>query len=256
MGGLILLAIPLIVIPFVLTIVRFVNFFRNTEVVESTDESLLDAEEVPHLKARQKEKKFTYPEILFMGISPILGIIFVFVFKDDIKPFDINHTLSLGVFVVLAYAAYWVSKIAKQRVNNTVFLLLPMGMMIGILIYLAIFIHFISPITLMGGALLPVFGFALYAPLPAILFNIKELVRHKQFYRQKFAIEDAYRSTLFFQTLGTSPSINNATYYIATLLVIAAIQGLLVLVGQDMLSMMHVFTGGEGFLFSENDWNF
>ena len=238
-------SIPLIIIPFVMAIIRFYRFFRDLKIIDL--DGILDSTEM-EVAVYKKKRKYDYPEILFMGISPLLGIIFIFIFRKDIHPFAPEHTLSLGVLVVIAYASYWLLRTRKETLPLSVHLWLPVGMMIGILLYFVLFLHLLSPMILLGAAVFPFFAFPLFAPIPALLYNIKALHLQRTWLLENEMID----STVFLGiTFKRTPWYRNGVYYLLVIGVIIVLQVSLLPFGQEVDSLIKVFTEGEEFFFSK-----
>ncbi len=240
-----ILAIPLIAMPFCLAILRFVGFYQQVKQYEDSQEFVLDSLIHSRGESLSFRRGFDFPEFLFMGVSPIIGLFFIKSFSGMISPFDVNAAPTLAVYCVFAWSAYWISRLGKANIPAKLLNILPFGIYIGLLLYPFLAIHFISEITLYG-MLLPFFSFPLFAPLPAWLYTLRELMELRNFKAEK-AMESL-------ATLGNSSRkiLNDSTkHYLGFGAFILLIQVVLVLFGQEWTSIIDVFTGGEDFFFSQ-----
>ncbi|MEM7103285.1 MAG: DUF6688 family protein [Bacteroidota bacterium] len=244
----------LILVPFVLCIWRFARFATGLRQARNLSDV---ADFYPIGKKRQllnHRIRVDFPEFLFMGVAPVLGSMFIYYFRHDIHPFAIDHTPTLLAFISVAYVSYWVSRLAKRRISPLLYAILPLGMLIGCLLYGAMFFHFISGMTILGAVVFPYYAFALYAPIPALLYNVRELILHNRYYMDKMHGDSWYhpvRQSGIFKFLSKGAWAFRPTYYLLLLPTIFTLQALMLQFGQEPMSIIHVFTEGKDFLFSE-----
>ncbi len=256
-----ILSIFIILIPFVKSISRFNQFFSNTEdaisltTPDSMYQSILDVNDSYEVNAAEKElDTWEFPELLFMGIAPPLGVFLIYYFYKDIQPFHIDYAPALGVYIFIGYVSYWLSRYCKKHVSISFAAILPYGIAIGILLYCILFIHFISGLTLLGGAVFPFFGFPLFAPLPALLYSTRELKLltthlHQQTDKSEYSSEQQSSNLSFAKNLLWQNNIENWGFLIVLIFIIQAV---LYLFGFPFESIWLALREGEGFLFSLN----
>ncbi len=250
----IIFAIILIVYPFIKS---FSEFFedpirQNKVAVNPMSNEALEVLDYPEQGRINIPEKSTpsYPEILMMGIAPIAGIFLVYYFERDLVPFDLNHFPSLIAYIVFSYVCYWISRFGSSPSSGRMMVIVQHGLAIGILLYLFLFIHYISPLILLGGLVLPYVAFPLFAPLPALLYSWRQMERNNK------------KITERINNGNTDINLNNAYWnfrpqnILILLVLIFVIQGGLMVFGQGPFSPVAAFLGGEGFLLGENSWLF
>ena len=253
-----LLMFPLIIIPFCLSIIRYVNYAQwlkgNEPGYNSINDytTILDKPTRLELSYEKWKYKWEFPEILFMGIAPILGSFFIYNFQNDIKPFALDYSPTLITYIVLAYVSYWLSRLFKEKLPAVVNMILPYGMLIGLGLYAVLFVHFISVMTIYGGVLLPFLAFPLFAPLPALLYNLRQIKQHNLFnLKQTISLWEQYSESApekdLFRKLWWHEGFPNPVFVIGF---ITAIQIVLYQIGQPFDSLIKVFTESSDFLLS------
>jgi len=260
-----ILAIFIILIPFIKSIYQFNRFFRNTEdtlslkTAEGMYQSILDTNDTYEVKTKKHQvASWEFPEILFMGLAPPCGVFMIYYFYRDIQPFHIDYAPVLGIYIFAGYISYWLSRYGKKNISISLAASLPYGIVIGIILYCILFIHFISQLTLLGGAILPFFGFPLFAPLPALLYSIRELKiltthLHEQFDQSEDSIEQQSGNISFARNLLWQNSFQNWGLLI---ILIFIIQAVLFLFGFPFESIWLALRESGGFLFSLNNGPF
>ena len=247
-----LLSIPLIIIPFVKAIKRNIAYWKQeSNQLVALDIAAFDFILDAPLEEQQTSREnriisWDFPEVWFLGIAPIMGIWLVVAFYGDIKPFGMKYTTSLFVFILIPYFSYWLSRHAKKQLPIFVNILLNYGMLIGCFLYLALFIHYLAPITLMAGGIFPFLAFPLFAPLPAFLYNIREM-KEQNIYVQS-QIKNKYSWTSWMQLAPKNIFFNSIIF----LAIIIGLIAVLNLCGQGPADLMLAFINGRDFLFSTN----
>jgi len=246
--GNILCYIFLIIRPLYIAMKSLSPFFKGfSGVSKSTSpDSILDCiegnKEVPSFS-----KKYSYPEILFNGISPVLGVFFVYYFNSELKPFDLAHYPSLLAFSFIPFIAYWISRNKTHQFSIKNLAVIEAGLSFGIVLYLAYGIHFCSEMTPIGVFFLPMFGFALIAPVPATVYLLRQLIIVKS------QITEQVNSTLSVPNNAKPPfniSPQTKGYLLFCLGVALLLCSLVFLGGQNWDSLIKAFTGGTNFMFS------
>ncbi len=245
----------LIIFPLVQTIrdlSRFITFRRNgklaykTTNAELTDDQILDEMDLERPAISEWPNTYPFAEILFMGVAPLAGIGLVFAFSGQIDPFSLPFFPAVIPFIALPYLAYWLSRIAKKNLPFAALEFLPVLMRLGIIFYLIMGAHFlISYMTLMGLLFLPYLGFALIAPIPAVVYIWIETHRNAR-YIQALARIDADTSGGS-QNYKTIP-LGIQLLWIGVIVIVA--HGIFHFSGLGLDALYQAFVGGEGFLFS------
>lgn len=245
--------IPLLLIaPFFLSIWRFAKWIRlyPENNFYHYPEGVLD---FAFYENKADPAKLDYPEILFMMFAPIAGCIYLPVFKNDIHPFALEHSTSLVAFILISFLSYWLSRFFKNQVSPLIYALLPAGMIIGCVLYLIMAVHFISSMTILGGMIFPYFAIPLFAPIPALLYNIRELIYHNDLFPQKMLAAEWYHplsKSKFFRLLAMAPWASRPGYYLATAGFAVFIAISMTFFGQDPFSIIKAFTESRDFLLS------
>ena len=245
-----LLIIPIIIIPFVIAIRRNISYWKqqNGVSIGRTEVVLEDVLDTPvqenQIRPVSKLKSWEFPELWFMGIAPLVGMGLVGAFHREIKPFALEYVSSLFLFIMIPYLSYWISRYGKERLSILMNIALSYGMLIGLGLYLALFLHFIAPITILAGAIFSFLAFPLFAPLPALLYNVREI--QEQQYHLQIQIQSNYSWYARLQLSWRNLVIN----LIVVIIIIVGLIFLLSLFGQDIFSIIDVFLEGKGFLFS------
>ncbi len=253
----ILIGLLLFLAPMVLGIIRCTKYIFGGPVnVSHQDayslqyESILDVAE-SHVVVKDKVKKWDYAEIVCLGIAPVMGIIVSYIFSDMRIPFDPFYAISAVTFIAIGYTSYWASRSFRRQLPLTINLLLPYGILIGVICYLFLFIHFISLLTVMAMAFVSLLAFPLLAPLPAAFYAIRQFKIQRQFIKEQTNRDD----TLPFWVRGLNWNFNvmNFIYLIGIILLI---QTGLFFIGQPIDGFWMAFRGSDGFLFSINGFDF
>ena len=239
----------LIVIPLIASIVLFFRRRPRAEISWSTlDRSFIDT-----ATSKRWLGPIEVPELLFLLAAPIIGGIFIYVFQRDIEPFAVEHAPSLLLFYLPAMGAYWWARFRRAELKAQERAIIPYFLLVGMGIYALLFLHFISPSTLLGGIIFPYFGFPLYAPLPAFLYTYRLWVD----LQPKAEEDDPYVASEISNDSEWSPyfwrgSMLNWMVLVACLLALYLGQ---LLLGQSLYSIVAAFTEGQDFLFSaKSEW--
>ncbi|OJJ15051.1 hypothetical protein BKI52_39995 [marine bacterium AO1-C] len=192
-------------------------------------------------------------EILFLLMAPILGFIRYQEFQTTGEVvFSPAHLPTLIALAALGGMSFWVSRFFKYNAPPWLTILLPLGLIQGILINLILVIHFGKYMLL--GAVFPLLGFELIAPLFNVIFISRELYHQHLALRQHVKNEPIYSTNylvlgLFFlmdTRFFTKLRICMVLFVPAFLFQIT----LLVLCGQSPDAIVQVFTDTKGFTFS------
>ncbi len=224
------------------------SFFKGYSMMPRTNSptDILDCLERGK-DAPSYSKGKSYPEILYNGICPVLGSIFIYVFQKEITPFSIDHSLTLLAFSAIPFIAYWTMKFGGQALSIKNLGIVECSLVFGSILYLGYGLHFCSEMTLMGIAMLPIFGFALLAPFPAMFYLLRELVVVKSLINEKtdrFLVPASILKSTFRMSERTKG-------YVTFVVGCAVLLSTLVLVGgQDWDSLIRAFRGGSAFFFS------
>ncbi|MFK8101786.1 MAG: DUF6688 family protein [Saprospiraceae bacterium] len=246
-------SIPLIIIPFVKAIRRNINFWKIDAAISTPTAQLDfgdDILDVPLTTTATLKQHIPYlinrdfAELLFMGISPILGIFLVGAFKSEILPFEIKQQLTLVVFILVPYLTYWLSRYYKANFSPLANVFFSYGMLLGLLLYTALFLHFLAPIVLLAGVVFSFLAFPLFAPLPAFLYSLREL-RLQQLHLATYT-KDA-NPWWSFLILSWRNSIINLIFM---LLLITIIIYVLSFWGQPFYAILSAFLNSKEFFFS------
>ncbi|MEM6726074.1 MAG: hypothetical protein AAF598_18675, partial [Bacteroidota bacterium] len=110
------------------------------------------------------------------------------------------------------------------------------------------------PLSGLGVAVFPYFGFALLAPIPAMLYLIRELKRHSLFFPIKMdgAWYHPAAHTSYFQFLSVRNWINRPSYYLVAAILIIGLYALLALWHQNPWFLIDTFRESQDFLFSNH----
>ncbi|MEM6724106.1 MAG: hypothetical protein AAF598_08710 [Bacteroidota bacterium] len=240
----------LILWPLLDSLLGFLKFYSN----RTTDEELEDFDAMGYSDIDLIREKIRWSEILMIGLGPIVGILLTYTFKTEIKPFDLTYFPSLCVLILLPWVSYWLSRVGKTWISPLLYAALPIGMLIGITIYFGLGLHFVSPLSALGVAVFPFFGFALLAPIPAMLFIIRELKRHSLFFHIKM---DGHwyhpmAHTSYFQFLAARNWIRRPAFYLVTLVVFIGLYAFLAVLNGNALFLLEVVQNSQEFLFSNH----
>ncbi|MEO1437830.1 MAG: hypothetical protein AAFV80_19980 [Bacteroidota bacterium] len=240
----------LILWPLADTLLGFLKFFSRRVEQEHLD----SLEELGHTDMDLIREKIRWSEILMMGLGPVVGILLTYIFRTEIKPFDLSYFPSLSLFILVPWLSYWLSRIGKTWISPLLYAALPIGILIGIPIYFGLGLHFVSPLSGLGVAWFPFFGFALLAPIPAMLFLIRELKRHSLFFHVKM---DGHwyhpmAHTSYFQFLAVRNWIRRPAYYLVALVVFVGLYALLAVLNQNPYFLIEAFQNSQEFLFSNH----
>lgn len=224
----------------------FMGYSKRSKI--SSPDSVLDCLE-GNIEIQHYKKGWSYPEFLFNGVSPVLGSIFIYMFNREIKPFDLNHSPTLLAFSILPFVAYWLMRIGNgQLLSIKKLAILESSLVFGIILYFAYGLHFCSEMGLAGVCFLPVFGFALIAPFPAMVYLMRELIVIKSTIRTKTDNALATPSILK-PGFRISDRVKGYLFFAAIIFVLKVT--LIAIGGQEWDSLIQAFTGGRDFLFSK-----
>ncbi len=192
-------------------------------------------------------------EILFLLVAPILGFIRYQAFHTTAEVvFSPTHLPTLIALATLGGLSFWVSRLFKYNTPPWLTILLPLGLIQGILLNLLLIIHFGKYIGL--GAAFPLLGFELVAPLFNVVFIGRELYHQHLVMRQHIKQEPIYTTNylvlgLFF--LMDTSFFSKLRICLALFIPVFLFQVmLLVLCGQTPDAIVQVFTDTKGFTFS------
>lgn len=254
-----LIALVAFGIPMVYGMIRCIKYlFGQPSQVTIADaytqqyDSVLDVSET-HAFVKPNIKKYNYAEIISMGVSPLMGIIVSFFFMEMNIPFDPLHAISAITFIAIGYISYWASRGFKKDLPLSINLLLPYGILIGILCYIFLFLHFLSITTLLAVALASIIAFPLLAPLPATFFAFRQFQIQQAYVKE--AIKRQEDSENYIDKWTAFLAWNNSTNPFALIACILIILGALFLIGQPLDGFWQAFRGSHGFLFSIKDLN-
>lgn len=192
-------------------------------------------------------------EYLFLLVAPIAGFIRYQSFETTGEVvFSKTHLPTLLFMAAIGGLSFWVSKFFKRETPPWLNIVLPLGLMQGILLNIALTIHFGKYIVL--GAVFPAYGFELVAPLINILFLTRELYHNHLVFQYRFKTEPiASRNYI---VLGLYILMDKSFAYKLRLFMLLLIPGLiyqimlLMLAGQSPDAIIQVFTNTKGFTFS------
>ena len=246
-----------ILIPFFKSVIRLSRYLNQEHIAINSFQSinsqvLDDLDKDSKSSDMPKVPSWEYPEILFVGIAPIYGIFLTYAFYRDIKPFHIDYAPSLILYILVVYSSYWMSRYYKDKLPVSIVALLPYGIILSFLFYPILIIHFLSPMTLLGGVIFPYLAFPLFAPLPALLYAIREFSILNYFIEKKI------------EELQEKPEPNFTTYAFASqyrwkadfqsvlifVCLVLMTQLSLYAFGQPLNSLWLVFRESQGFIFS------
>lgn len=194
-------------------------------------------------------KSILAAEILFTVIAPAVGFVRYQEFPPEF-PFAEKHLFTLIFLVVVSINSYWASRLYKSHQAPLVAALIPLGIFQGILINLALLIHF-NFYVLMGVAF-PVFGFELVAPLINIFLFVRELYFGHLYFRQNLEPSSFSNPNFLIRFLLTfNLRRKSLTYFILWMPFFVVQQSILVLLGQKPDAAVRVFVESCGFTFSD-----
>jgi len=246
-----LIGVPLLIVVLIKSVRSNLSYFKK----ETIPLTMIIQEDLPDTMSAKKRNELrvfavTFPEFLFMGIAPFVGILSLYLFQEEIHPFSNKYIITLSTYVAITYLSYWISRNYKNkiRLENTVFL--SHGMVLGIGVYSLLALHFCSPVTLFGGLVLPFLAFPLFAPLPAILYTCRE-IKELNIYQEQELLYSEFKNDLTINKFIWRNSNNNI---ITILLLILLIQSFLSLFGQPIDSLWRCIRESKEFLFSINSF--
>jgi|GEM_PF-3846017 len=238
----------LIIRPLYVAVKGLISFFTKYSIrsKSTSPDTILDCVE-GNKDVSAYSSTISFPELLYNGIAPILGVFFVYYFHKEIKPFDLGHYPTLLAFSFIPFIAYWVMRKMGDGLSVKSLAVIEPSLIFGVVLYLIYGLHFCSQMTLLGLMIFPFLAFALIAPIPAMGFLLRELSVVRSLINQKTdhtlsapsALKPAFR--LREQTKGY------AIFGVGFALLLIS---LVLLGGQDWDSLIKVFRGGQEFLFS------
>ena len=200
--------------------------------------------------------KRDYPELVLMGVAPLVGIALVYLFKAEIHPFDLKYAITIGILILMAYFPYWTIRLFRDRISLTVNAMLFHGLVLGQILYILLAIHFISPMTVLGVVIFPYLGFTLLAPALAIFWNWWLLRQHQEYMEAQLEVVPATEDPDYVRAQKIAwLDWGNHLNWMRLLGVLIVVQVLLFAFGQPIDAVWEAFRGGEDFLFSRGfDW--
>lgn len=163
-------------------------------------------------------------------------------------PFGEAHLPSLFFIIVVALNAYWASQLFKHQQAPLVAVLIPLGLMQGLLLNIALLGHFGSYVIL--GFMYPMMGFELVAPLfNAILFARALYANHCHF-QEKLDLE-AFQRTIWYPLARWCFPTRSFVYFVLVWPFAYLQQALLTLFGQRADGVLRAFVESCGFTFSD-----
>lgn len=237
-----------LVIPVFRSLFDFVRFFTNDVADEAVD--ILDDYSLPSMD--RIREKVTWSEGLYMGLGPVLGVLFSYVFQSELEPFSLSLMPSIAVLILIPWSCYWLSRLGKTWISPLLYAVLPIGMLIGVPVYFIIGLHFISPVSAMGAMVFPYLGFALIAPIPAMLYVIRELKRHSLFFDVKMdkLWYHPMGHTSYYHFLSARNWINRPVFYLIAGVSFLGLYAMLSLINQDWFFFITALQDSSDFLFS------
>lgn len=193
-------------------------------------------------------------EYIFLLGAPVMGFWRYQAFETTGEVvFSKAHLPTLMALAAVGGLSFWVSRWGKQHTPPWVNVLLPLGLLQGILLNLLLAIHFGRYMVL--GAVFPSYGFELIAPLVNLLLLSRELYNNHLVFLQRFRNEPiASRNYLI---LSLYIFMDNSFAYklrLFGMLLLPAlavqITLLMLLAGQSPDAIVQVFTQTKGFTFS------
>ena len=249
-----LISLIAILIPLIFGMIRCCKYLLNgaTKVVvidtyATQYNAILDVSEAQTIE-RPNIKKWDYAEIIAMGIAPIMGVILHFVFTDMKIPFAPQYAISAISFIAIGYCSYWLSRGFKNRLSLIANLILPYGIVIGVLSYIMLFVHFMSLTTLLAMGFVSIIAFPLIAPLPAIIYALRQLKIQVEYLQKQMG--EGFQTSNWIKGLRWNFDFINLLYLIGF---VSIIQIFLMILGQPLDGFWLAFRESEGFLFSIKD---
>jgi hypothetical protein len=190
-----------------------------------------------------------FAEIFLTVIAPAVGFMRYKAYPPEF-PFGEAHLLTLIFLVMVSVNSYWASRLYKEYQAPLIAALIPLGILQGIIINIILLIHFGSYSIL--GAVMPIFGFELIAPVVNILLFMRELYFNHLYFRQTIEPEQFSKQKLIIKflvklDLGRKSSI----YFILLMPFFVLQQAILTLLGQRPDAAVRVFVESCGFTFSD-----
>jgi hypothetical protein len=130
---------------------------------------------VYRIKQRRIYKKYDYVVLIINIVMPIWGIIGLLALKKDVEFFDWRYSDSLFICLFLFIACFFTSFYLKEVVGPLLLLILAVGMILGCIFLVAIFLQLIIALPFAIIPPLLFYGFPVYAIIPSIILFIKEL---------------------------------------------------------------------------------
>lgn len=192
-------------------------------------------------------------QYLFLLVAPILGFIRYQVFETSGEiVFAKAHLPTLITMATIGGVSFWISKFFKKTTTPWLNILLPIGILQGILLNIVLAIHFGRYILL--GTAYPMHGFELVAPLFNVLFLSRELYHNHLNFSQRFKKEPIASSNyivLILYILMDRSFLYKLRLFMM-LLAPAVVAQVMVLLfaGQSPDAILQVFTDTKGFTFS------
>ena len=128
-------------------------------------------------------------EIFALIVMPILGYIFLYIFKEEAELLDWNYIVSIWVLTAVNIYFYFFSRKNKFSTGPLTLVVIPSMLIIGIIIAIIQFIHF-SPFLLYGSAfmiifpLFSIFVFPIFSLIQSVILLSTELYSVLQLNKQ------------------------------------------------------------------------
>ncbi len=206
------------------------------------------------IRAKKEEERVSFSfimkiiaQVLFVGILPGIGIAFTDK-KCEEHPFQ-NESVATAYTLWIVFAiAYFVSKYLKKYLSPVFITLVTSLMVAGFLFTLAICIHFIP---MFPAAVFPGIGLLYLSPFICFFYLLKEIVQLNKFlktYLEKQNTTAGHLVNTFYFSIQQN-HLGLVTVITAPLL--ALMQAILFLFGQQPDSVISQFTESCGFLLSK-----
>lgn len=195
-----------------------------------------------------------FAEIVYTIIGPIIGFMRYDQYQPDI-PFAKHDVLIIILLVITSSASFWLAKLTNTCSNALLRIIISVGLLQGIVLCAVTSIHFLPFFG--KGLMFPWLGFELLSPLIALIL----LSREFYFYNKiEFNLNELlpYRQELGFIPIPLKifqlPIFQRLFVYGAMLVPVIIIQVMFAYgCGQNIDSLIKVFTHSHGFTFSMNN---
>ncbi len=250
---LIILNLVFIILPMVYAFLHLSRFLqyrtgKTQKQLISNDELVLDSPFERETTEFVGYPRHRYPEILFLLLAPIGGILMIWTMGDKVAAFKYDYNLSVTAYTLLTFVGYWLSKNfrASNALSKTV--IMNYILIIGVILCLFMTLHYYISEVILFSFVLPFFGVPVLSPLPAIIFLSIEIYKNNKHLNQ--ALENKIipkKQERFIAHFRWTYSPQN---FIMLLGIISIVQFLLMLFGQPIDGIIRAFTEGKDFFFS------